>query len=91
MAGFGVAFARPPAAAHRDPGGLQIAADRLAPDRRSPRSMRRQRPAQPSEREDLLLFVVVQDVAHPGEGLHVHRLRQRLGRRQLMAGFAGVD
>jgi GNAT superfamily N-acetyltransferase len=31
--------------------------------------------------------VVVQDVTHPGEGLHVHRLRQRLGRRQLIAGF----
>jgi hypothetical protein len=28
----------------------------------------------------LLLCGVVQDVAHPGEGLHGHRLRQRLDR-----------
>jgi len=35
----------------------------------------------------LLLFFVVQDVAHPGEELPVHRLRQRPGRCQLIAGF----
>jgi hypothetical protein len=35
----------------------------------------------------LLLFGLLQDVAHAGEGHHVHRPRQRLGRRQLIAGF----
>jgi hypothetical protein len=36
---------------------------------------------------DLLLFVVVQDVTHAGVGTSVPRPRQRLGRRQLIAGF----
>jgi hypothetical protein len=74
------------ATTHHDTGGFQIAADRLAPD--TGRFLdARERPAQSPERADLLLCGVVQDVAHPGEGLHVHRLRQRLGRRQLIAGF----
>jgi hypothetical protein len=45
-----------------------------------------QRSAQAAERENLLLLVWLQDVPHLGEGLHVHRLRQRLGRRQLIVG-----
>jgi hypothetical protein len=35
-----------------------------------------------------LLLLVIQDVAHPSEGPWARRLRQRLGRRQLMAGLA---
>ena len=46
-----------------------------------------ERPAQATEREHLLLFVLLQNVAHSGEGLHVQRLRQRLGRAQLIVGF----
>jgi hypothetical protein len=45
------------------------------------------RPAQATEREDLLLFVLLQNVAHLGEELHAPRLRQRRGRRQLIVGF----
>jgi hypothetical protein len=62
-----------------DTGRLQISADRLASDTRGVLDPRRC-PAQATERTDLLLLLVVQDVAHPGEGLHVRRLRQRLGR-----------
>ena len=46
-----------------------------------------ERPPQPTERENFLLFVWLQDVAHGREGLHVRRRRQRLGRRQLIVGF----
>jgi hypothetical protein len=52
--------------------------------RRAPDAL--QRPPQPAQRENLLLFVWLQDVAHLGEGLHVRCLRQRLG-RQLIVGF----
>ena len=49
------------------PGGLQIAARRLATD--AGRLLDApQRPAQSPQRQDLLLFVVAQDVAHAGEG-----------------------
>ena len=46
-----------------------------------------QRPAEATQRENLVLCVWLQDVAHLGEGLHIRRLRQRLGRRQLIVGF----
>src|SRR5688572_18307681 len=73
--------------AHRDPGGQQLAASRRAVDtgglRDSP-----DRPTQATESKNLLLLLVIQDVAHSGEGPWARRLRQRLGRRQLMAGFA---
>jgi hypothetical protein len=46
-----------------------------------------ERPAHAAERPDLLLLCVVQDVAHLGEGLHPPNPRQRLGPRQLIAGF----
>jgi hypothetical protein len=86
MAGFAFRFARPAATPHGDAGGFQIAADRLTPD--AGRFLdARERPAQSPQRQDLMLCVVVQDVAHPGEGLHVQRLRQRLGRRQLICRF----
>ena len=52
--------------------------------RRAPDAL--QRPPQSAQRENLLLFVWLQDVAHLGEGLHVRRLRPRLG-RQLIVGF----
>ena len=73
-------------AAHRDAGRLQIGARSLAADRGGlfdpPES-----PPQASERKDLLLFFVVQDIAHPGVGTRVPRRRQRLGQLRLMAGF----
>ena len=80
-------FAWPPATAHWDPGGQQIAASRRAVHtggRRDPPH----RPAQAAESKNLLLLLLIQDVAHSGEGPWARRLRQRLGRRQLMAGFA---
>jgi hypothetical protein len=46
-----------------------------------------QRPAQPAEREDLVSFVVSQDVAHAGGGPQGPRQRQRLGRSVVVAGF----
>jgi len=46
-----------------------------------------QGPAQLAQRAYLMLFLLVQDIAHPGEGLHVPRPRQCLGGRQLIAGF----
>jgi hypothetical protein len=73
-------------AAHADARCAQVAADRHAMNARgvgdSP-----QRPTQTAERQNLLLFVMVQDVGHPGEGLHLRRRRQRLSRRQLIDGF----
>ena len=66
-------------AAHRDAGGFQVAADRLAPDAGRVLDAG-QRPAQSPQRTDFLLFVVVQDVTHASEGTCVPRLRQRLGR-----------
>ena len=78
------------------PGGFQIAADRLAVGRRSPAAMRRSVQPKSPEREDLLLFVVVQDVAHAGEGPCVPSpsstsrppsVNGRFCRCRLMAGF----
>jgi hypothetical protein len=80
------AFARVRARGASESRKRTVHADRLAPNARRFLDAR-ERPAQSPERADLLLCGVVQDVAHPGEGLHVHRLRQRLGRRQLIAGF----
>ena len=61
-------FARPAAAAHRDAGGFQIAADRLAPDAgRLPRCAEASSPSRPSARICCCLCVV-QDVAHAGDG-----------------------
>jgi hypothetical protein len=79
---------------HRDPGGLQVAADGFATDRERLLDAPK-RSAEPSERENLLLLVVVQDVAHDGDGTRVPRRRQRLDRYRewpvfscrLMAGF----
>lgn len=52
-----------------------------------PRGNATRRPAELAEHPDLLLLGLLQDVAHPGEGHQVPRPRQRLGRRQLIAGF----
>src|SRR5260221_8975452 len=79
---------------HRDPGGFQVATDRLATDRERLLDAPK-RPSEPSERQNLLLLVVVQDVAHDGDGTRVPRRRQRLDRYRewpvfscrLMAGF----
>ena len=57
--------ARPTApSTHRDPGGLQIAAGRLAADARR-RLDAAQRPAESPQRQNLLSCVFTQDVAHP--------------------------
>jgi hypothetical protein len=48
---------------HHDAHGLQIAADRFAPDTRRPLDAP-QRPSQSPQRHNLVVFVVSQDVAH---------------------------
>ena len=68
------------------PAAAQVLADRDAMHARRAADAR-ERPPQPTERENFLLFVWLQDVAHGREGLHVRRRRQRLGRRQLIVGF----
>ncbi len=80
-------FAWPPATAHWDAGGEQIAASRRAVHTGRLRDPPH-RPAQAAESKNLLLLLLIQDVTHSGEGPWARRLRQRLGRRQLMAGFA---
>jgi putative endonuclease len=64
---------------HDDPGGFQIAADGFATDRERLLDAPK-RSSEPSERKNLLLLVVVQDVAHDGDGTRVPRRRQRLDR-----------
>src|SRR5439155_6311734 len=79
---------------HRDAGGFQIATDRLATNRDGLLDAPK-RPPEPSEREDLLLLGIVQDVAHVGDRTRVPSRRQRLDRYRewpvfscrLMAGF----
>ena len=79
-------FARSSAATDGQARRAQVPAGRHAVDTGRVRDAG-QRPAQAAERQDLLLLLVVQDVAHLGEGLQVHRPRQRLGRRQLIVGL----
>ena len=87
VAGFGgQGRGRPPRAADRDPGRLQVAAGRLATDARRLLDAP-QRPAQSAQRQDLLLLVVAQDVGHAGEGPRAPRRRQRLGPATVVAGF----
>ena len=71
-------FAWPPASAHRDPSGQQIATSRRAVHTRRLRDPPH-RPPQAAESKNLLLLLVIQNVAHPGEGPCAPRLRQRLG------------
>ena len=67
MAGFGTPSPGRPRPAHGNARGAQIAAGGL-----TAHTGRRldppKRPPQATEGEDLLLFLVVQDVAHPSEG-----------------------
>ena len=58
----------------------------LAPDPGCPFDLP-QRPAEASQRQDLLSFVFCQDVAHAGQELAVPDRCQRLGPLSLMAGF----
>src|SRR5438067_524763 len=76
--------AAPPA--HRDPGRLQIVAGRL-PANASGGFDAPQRPAQSPQPYYLLLFVIIQDVAHGGVGACAPRCRQRLGPLRVVAGF----
>src|SRR5438067_6992248 len=79
---------------HRDAGGFQIATDRLATNRDGLLDAPK-RPPEPSEREDLLLLGIVQDVAHVSDRTRVPSRRQCLDRYRewpvfscrLMAGF----
>ena len=79
-------FAWTPPPAHRQPRRPQVARHGGPIDVHR-RGNAARRPSEPPEREDLLLFGLLQDVTHPGEGHQVRRPRQRLGRRQLIAGF----
>jgi hypothetical protein len=81
---FGWTFAWPTGPANGNPCRAPVLADRDAMDACRPGDTR-ERQSQPTERENFLLFVWLQDVAHGREGLHVPRRRQRLGRRQLMS------
>jgi hypothetical protein len=45
------------------------------------------RPLHTPQGDEIVLLLLVQDVAHPDEGHHRPRPRQRLGRCQLIAGF----
>ena len=65
-------------AAHGQAGRLQVTADGLAPDSGG-RFDPPQRPAEASEREDLLSFRFGQDVAHAGQERRAPGRRQRLG------------
>jgi hypothetical protein len=61
--------APPPRGPHGEPGGLEVGAGRLAPH---PRGLldAPERPAQPPKCQNLLSFVVAQDVGHAGERNH---------------------
>ena len=73
---------------HRQAGRLQVAAGGLTPD---PGGLLDppQRPAEASQREDLLSFLFCQDVAHAGQERPVPDRRQRLGPLSEIAGFQG--
>ena len=79
-------FARAATAPHRQPRPSQVPRGRFAADVGRVRDPA-DGPTQTAQGQNLLLLLVVQDVAHPDEGLQSHRPRQRLGRRQLIAGF----
>ena len=78
--------ARTAPAPHHHASGLQVAAGRLAPDPGRPLDPP-QRPAEASQRQDLLSFLFSQDVAHAGQEHAVPDRRQRLGALSGMAGF----
>jgi hypothetical protein len=83
-------FAWPPASAHRDPGGQQVAASRRAVHTgrlRDPPD----RPTQATEPKSLLLLLVIQDVAHARERTCVPRARQTSRPLSANGGFCGVD
>src|SRR2546428_13233885 len=73
----------------RAPVGLAIGARGLAtgPERLFDAA---ERPAQPSQSEDLLLLLVSQDVGHPGGEPQVPRRVNVLGRCYLTGRFSGV-
>jgi hypothetical protein len=68
----------PAALADRGPGGLEIGVRRFAADRGRLLDAA-ERPPESPQRQHLLLFGVVQDVAHASDGTWVPRRRQRLG------------
>ena len=80
------ASGRPATAPHGQSGCLQVAAGGLAPD---PGGLfdPPQRPAEAPQRENLLSFLFLQDVAHAGQERRVPGRRQRLGLLSEMAGF----
>ena len=79
VAGFGGGHTRGwPPAPHRDPRRLQIHARGVAMNGGGG-LYAPQRPPESPQRQDLLLFVVAQDIAHDGDGTAVPRRRQRLG------------
>jgi hypothetical protein len=77
----------PSRAPHRDPGRAQIRARRFSTDTSlfldAP-----QRPAQPPQRQYLMLLLVAQNVGHPGGGARPLPPRQRLEHLLVVAGFA---
>ena len=74
---------------HRDPRRLQVGARRLAPNARR-LLYASQRPAKASKRQDLLLFLFVQDVAHLGLGDHGPAALVNVLRVLRLAGFQAL-
>ena len=72
-------FAQPPRATHGQARGAQVRPRRVPADPGLPLNAPK-RPAQPPQRHDLLLLVVLKDVAHPYDGPQSRRRRQRLDR-----------
>jgi hypothetical protein len=84
---FCLGFAWATSATHRQPRRFQIAADGLSAH--TGRLLdARARPTETAQCQDLLSCGVAQDVTHAGDRTCVLRPRQRLGRGQLIAGFA---
>ena len=87
MAGFAGPSPGRPRPRTGNPGGPQIPRDRLAIARRSAAQCDgATSPSRPSART-CCCFCLLQDVAHAGRRTPGPRPRQRLGRRQLIAGF----
>ena len=74
------------AAPHPKASGLQVAAGRL-PAHPGGLFDAPERPAESPQRQNLLSFLVSQDVAHAAQERRVPRRRQRLGPLSEMAGF----
>ena len=86
LAGFWNGQPSMPRISDGDPGGLEVGAGGLTPHARRLFDAS-ERPAQLPKCQDLPLFVVTQDVGHPGRGHSPPRRVNVLGRVTSLAGF----